>query len=209
MKKREEYVFDENYFSFYTLLTTLPKDYDVNDPENIAIFGQRLRYVRETVEERNNQIDRDDNGTHLTGPKYCEIKTAKSLAKALGVTPTTIKDYENGAYGTVPIKYLLDLYDIFGVTPHFLLGLTSDYDKVLSLDKDRNICYKDGKPEELDFPLSYPISLQRQAHNAIGDLMWHDPEKFQILGRLLTANKSVRETGFSILRAYLDNIDAV
>lgn len=209
MKKREEYVFDENYFKFYTMLTTLPKNYDVNKPENIEIFGQRLRYVRETVQERNAQIVYDDDGHQIIGPKYCQISTHSSLAKALGVTPTTIKDYENGTYRTVPVKYLLDLYDIFGVTPHFFLGLVSHYDKVLSLDKENNICYKDGKPEELDFPLAFPISLQRQAHNAIGDLMWHDPEKFQILGRLLVANKSVRETGFNMIKAYLDGIDPV
>lgn len=207
MKKKEEYIFDENYYSFYTHLTTLPKNYDPTDPENIRIFGQRLRHVRETVPERNAQIVYDDAGHPVMGPKYCEITTASSLAKALGVTSTTIKDYENGTYRMVPTKHLLDLYDIFGVTPHYFLGLVSDYDKSLSLDEDRNIIYKDGKPEELVFPIAFPVSMQRQTHNAIGDLMWHDPEKFQILGRLLVSKKHIRETGFNMLKAYLDGID--
>ena len=186
---------------------SIPKDYNPSDPENIRIFGQRLHHVRETVQERNAQIVYDDNGHQIGGPKYCKITTASSLAKALGVTSTTIKDYENGTYRTVPKKHLLDLYDIFGVTPHFFLGLVSDYNKSLSLDKDNNICYKDGKPEELVFPITFPVLMQRQTHNAIGNLMWHNPEKFQILGRLLVANKSVRETGFNMLKAYLDGID--
>lgn len=190
----------------------MPKGFNAKDEQRIKIFGDRLRTVLKTVEQRNNLIEtveyvnRDGKkyDLPLKGPKRCDVNNAKKLAERLNVTEANISRYINGKNRSVPVHFFFALYDIFGVSPHYFAGYTENMDAILQLDDDGEIVCKDGVPVELIDPMTDVFSAQQYVHSQFTSLLYESPEHFTTITDLLYADEHVRDGGFAILRTYLD-----
>ena len=53
-------------------------------------------------------------------------KTQQQIAQELGISQTMYARYERGA-NEMPIRHLIKLCEIYGVTSDYILGLSDDY----------------------------------------------------------------------------------
>ena len=196
--------YEDTFLENYLFLSRLPNDYDPKGHEEIRIFGERLQTVLDTVEERNGKPQLDEVGHRLSGDNDCSVRNAAQLAEALNLSPARISQFVNGNVKSVPMGHLFKLYDIFGVTPHYFLGLVSRMDGVLALDDQGNVIYKDGKPLETVFPMSSPSEKERKVHDQfLSKLYWETPKQYKILLDLLNADEKTRTIGFQMISLYL------
>lgn len=200
------------YKEYFDRIFTMPKDFDAKDKEKIAVFGERLSAVLEAAKNRNKEITTRKHVTKdgrecdlvIDGPNYCDVTNAKKLAERLNVTESNISRYIHGKNLSVPEHFFIHLYDIFGVTPHYLTGYTTDMYASLRLDDNREIVRKDGLPVEIKDPMTPIFSMQEYVRSQFTNLLFESPEHFSILTDLLCADENVRSGGFAILRTYLD-----
>ena len=191
---------------------TMPKDFDPKDKDKIKVFGERLRMVLSTVEDRNSQIITKKHVTKdgrkcdivLEGPKHCDVTSAKKLAARLNVTEANISRYINGKNLSVPMHFFIHLYDIFGVTPHYLTGYTENMYATLQLDNNREPVKKDGVNVEILDPMTPLFSAQQYVQAQFTNLLFESPDHFTTLTDLMYADEIVRNGAFAILRVYLD-----
>ena len=200
------------YEDYFKRTFTLPKDFDEKDPKKIKVFGERLSAVLEATKSRNKEISTKTHTTQdgrtcdlaIEGPKYCDVTTAKKLAERLGLTAANISRYIHGKNQSVPTQYFLHLYDIFGVTPHYLAGYTDNMYGTLLLDSNREIVCNDGIPVEICDPMTPIFSVQDYVRSQFTNLLFESPEHFSTLTDLMYADEIVRNGAFAILRVYLD-----
>lgn len=127
-------IVDTEFVSLYEMLSAMPTDFDPCDPDRIAIFADRLRSSRKNVIERNKQIV-EWEGRQISGPRYCAVHTLSDVATWLGVTPQMVSNYGNGKIKQIPTQHLIAFYDMFDVTPHYLVGYASKPEGIVVLDK--------------------------------------------------------------------------
>lgn len=200
------------YEDYFKRTFTLPKDFNEKDPKKIKVFGERLSAVLEAAKSRNNEIitrkhktkDGRECDLALEGPMYCDVTTSKKLAERLGLTAANISRYIHGKNQSVPTQYFIHLYDIFGVTPHYLTGYTDNMYGTLKLDSNREIVCEDGIPIEICDPMTPIFSVQDYVLSQFTNLLFESPEHFSTLTDLMYADESVRNGAFAILRTYLD-----
>ena len=193
----------DTYTEERKLLTTYPKDFNPKDPKRICIFGERMRALRENVETRNAQIIYD-NGKPILGPAYCDIRTQEDLARKLHVSTMWVSNYESGRKKSVPMNKLLEICDAYDATPHYLLGYSSEPDRIITFDANGNIeCDSKGKPIETVMPFFWPELAQTQAYMNFVEIEKANPKHFRILCELLNSSKKVQIICFSVISTLL------
>ena len=217
MTEKQEY-FIENFPSDFKAIFTMPENYDPRDRETVLIFGKRLKYLLETAEKRNKEneafysYDEEHaswNQLPIGKIKQCLVFTEKDLATALGVTKPAISQYINGRNGSVPDQYFFRLYEIFGVTPHFLTGYVDDVCERLVLDDERRPVYENGQLCTKVDSFTHGMFLERYAYYQFETLLYSSFERFSIFSDFLSADRIIQDGGFAILKAYLDSHKAV
>lgn len=206
-------VSSEAFRQEFEMIFKMPKDFNPKDEYRIKVFGERLKAVIKSVEQRNSEIEevehRDKKGKlrtiAISGPKYCDINTARKLAEKLGITEANISRYIHGENRSVPMHFFFQLYDIYGATPHYLTGYTDEIGATLRLDIDGEIVYKDGEPVKLVSPMVPIFSLQQYVQKQFSELLFSSPKQFSTITDLLYSSKDVREEAFRLLRQYLDS----
>lgn len=195
------------FIDFQEMYLKMPKGYNPTDKVLIKTFGERLGTVRKEISKRNAQIQYVGD-FQLKGPKYCTIKTQTDLANALGVSQAMISKYESGDMTEIPEDLFLKLYDIYGVTPHYLLGYTHEWDRHLVIDKNgepkKN---KAGEIIEAINPLEQNYSMQSMVEDMVQNIIWTAPNQFAVIVKLMTANEKIRNNGIEMIRLYLEAVD--
>ena len=205
-------VSSETFRKEFELIFRMPKGFDPKDQYRVKVFGERLNEVIESVEQRNSMIKEIEHWDRkgklrtisLSGPKYCDVTTARKLAERLHISEANISRYIHGVNKSIPMHFFFDLYDIFGATPHYMAGYTDEIDTILRLDSDGEIVYKDGLPVKLVCPMVPIFSSQQYVHEHFSELLFSSPQHFSTITDLLYADKSLQEEAFSVLRQYLD-----
>lgn len=198
-------IVDPEFEQLYSWLTTMPADFDPRDKDRIKIFAERLTAARLAVTER---LKKDGGYLDplMCGPRYCFVQTQKEAAEWIGVTSQRISQYEKGNITTIPVQYLIAFYDMYNVTPHYLLGYTSEPDKFLRFTEDGSIlCNKDGKPIESYYPMEHPVLSQKTAINILSRLAGQDTKQFLTLCKFLNSSEQTLKTGFEILDVLIQN----
>lgn len=213
MTPRQEY-FATQFQSDFKALFTMPEDYDPKDKKTIKVFGERLRYLLQTAEERNKENEAfytldEARASFLQLPigklKQCQVFTAKELAKKLGVTGAAISQYMNGNIVSVPEQHFFTLYDIFGATPHYLTGYVNGICERLVLNDDRKPVFENGQPRVVEDNFTHGMFLERYAFYLFDTLLYSSFERFSIFSDFLNADRTIQDGGFAILKAYLDS----
>lgn len=187
-----------------SLFTAYPSDFCATDPKHIKIFGERLYALRKNARERNSEIVYIE-GKASYGPLYCDVVTQSDLARKLHVSTQWVSNYETGKKKSIPMDRLLEICSIFGATPHYLLGYTSQPDRVLIV-KDGNVeCDKDGKPNEYLFPFSDINLSQKKANITFAGLEMSNPKQFHVLCELLNLGPKAKEVCFSTMSTLLQS----
>jgi len=209
----------QEYFATYfqddfRAMFTMPEDYDPKNKKTIQVFGERLRFLLNTAEDRNkeNRAYYSWDETHrsfLQRPigkiKQCNVFTAKELAKRLGVSGAAISQYMKGDIATIPDQYFFALYDIFGATPHYLTGYVDGICERLVLDDDRKPVFENGQPRVVEDNFTHGMFLERYAFYLFDTLLYSSFERFSIFSDFLNADRTIQDGGFAILKAYLDS----
>ena len=141
-------IVDAEFSDLYEKLTLMPHNFNKKDPRRIKVFAERLRNSRESVTKRNKDIQYR-NGHDTEGPRYCNITTQDQVAKWLGITPARVSQIESGKIREIPMDYLIAFYDMFDVTPHYLLGYTDSPDETLAVLKEDFLVDKNGNCTKL------------------------------------------------------------
>lgn len=197
-------IVDDEFLELYEMLTFIPPHFDKKDPERIKIFAERLRQSREAVAERNAQI-KYVYGHEIEGPRYCNVTTQKQVAEWLGITEARVSQYENGKIIEIPMKHLVAFYDMFDVTPHYLLGYTDSPDKNLAVRKGMLLTDDEGKYKTVEYPMKHPILSQKKAINILSILSWRKTDWFITLTRFLRADDQTLELGFKLFKGLLES----
>lgn len=217
MTSRQEY-FATQFQSDFKALFTMPENYDPKDKKTIKVFGERLRYLLQTAEERNKENEAfytldEARATFTQLPigklKQCQVFTAKELAQKLGVSGAAISQYMKGSIVTVPEQHFFALYDIFGATPHYLTGYVDGICERLVLDDNRKPVYENEQLCIVEDPFTHGMYLEKYAFYLFESLLYSSYEEFTIFSDFLSADKQIQNGGFAILRAYLDSHKAV
>ena len=203
MLKRRPIV-DDEFLELYEMLTYIPPDFNKKDPKRIKVFAERLRKSREAVVERNAQI-KYEYGHAIAGPRYCNVTTQKQVAEWLGITEASVSNYENGKIREIPLKHLVAFYDMFDVTPHYLLGYTDSPEKILAVRKGKLITDDEGKYMTIEYPMNHPILSQKKAINILSILSWRKTDWFITLSNFLRADDQTLELGFKLLKVLLES----
>lgn len=198
-------IVDTEFEQMYKWLTAMPADFDPRDKERIKIFSERLTAARLAVTERL-KTEGHYQDPLMCGPRYCFVQTQKEAADWIGVTPQRISQYEKGNISAIPVQHLLAFYDMYNVTPHYLLGYTSKPDRFLRFAEDGSVmCNKDGKPIESFYPLEHPVLSQKNSIHILSMLASQDTKRFLTLCKFLNSSDQTLKTGFDILDVLIQN----
>lgn len=217
MTSRQKY-FADHFPSDFNALFTMPNNYDPKNKKTIQVFGERLKYLLQTAEERNKENEAiytydEAHATFRQLPigkiKQCQVFTAKELAKKLDVSGAAISQYMNGSIARVPDQHFFALYEIFGATPHYLTGYVDGICERLVLDDDKNPVYENGHLCVAEDPFTHGMHLETYAYCLFESLLYSSYEQFSIFSDFLSADKQIQNGGFAILRAYMDSHKAV
>lgn len=197
-------IVEDSFADVYESLTIYPPDFDPKDPDRIKIFAKRLKESREQVTKRNGEIKYWQNHP-IEGPRYCCVTTQEEVASWLGLSVQRISQYENGKIKAIPTEYLVAFYDMFGVSPHYLLGYTDEYDELLASRNGELLKKEDGTYVIVKEPISFPVLSQKTVVTILTRLVWKKAQWFLTLCKFLRASDQTMETGFKILDVLLES----
>ncbi len=158
----------------YSDLMRMPDDFDPGAPERKRIFSERLRTARRNAAKslKSKQIDREVE-RDLFGKNSPLVATQDDVANWLGVTKTTVSNYENpNKIAKIPVEYLLSFYDMFEVTPHYLVGYTDQPDGILLQENGHFMVDEKGNYKVGYYPFSHPILSQKMSVDAFTALAY-------------------------------------
>lgn len=188
---------DKGFLQLYEILNNMPPDFDRYDKNRIAIFAKRLREARETVAQKI-QEEGISFDPATPGSNYCNIRTQKQVAELLGVKPQRVSQYEQGNIESIPVQHLIKFYEMFNVTPHYLVGYTDSPNAVL-------VKAPQGEYTEARDPLQYPILPYKESAQILSILAWANSEYFLTLCKFLKSSDQTLKTGFELLNVLIKN----
>lgn len=203
---------DETIFApLYSDLMKMPDDFDPGDPERKRIFSERLRTTRRNAAKSIKSKQLDCNAENLyIGRNSPIVATQSDVANWFGITKATVSNYENyentNKYGKIPVEYLLSFYDMFEVTPHYLVGYTDRPDGILLMENDDQFMVdENGNYKVGYYPFSHPILTQKKSVDAFNALCYVNANWFTTLCQFLACDDAVLETGFELLEIIVKN----
>lgn len=195
-------IIEDEYWDIYESLTLLPPGFNPKDPEKIKLFAERLKSTRQSISKQNPST-KHQTGLEIEGPRSCNVTTQEQVAKWLGLTPARVSQIENGKIEQIPVEYLVSFYDMFNVTPHYLLGYTHSPQETLLVRSGKILTDDNGEYKVGILPMTYPLLSQKKAITILSVLASRNIDWFLTLGCFLRADDKTLETGFNILNALM------
>lgn len=212
-KEEEDLKYNYNY----------PEDFKITDPQVVAAFFKRFadlrerrqklrleldekkKYETETPEANEKEAEEEQRRKKLKQELENKKWTREECARAIGISEAMLSKYENGKPKSIPQNRLDAICDYFSVTTHYMLGISSEYDKIVEIDRFGKIVYnQDGKPRELTQAfISYPI-LAEDAVKRYEALYKEHPTMFWSIHHLINAPEAKRKKVAVILEQLAD-----
>lgn len=185
---------------------TYPKDFDFKEEKNIKKFSERLNEIQKLRKEESKNFTKTEILTMENVYKSRKNWASKDLAKDLGITPVMVSKYKNGKT-PIPKERLPQICSFYGVTAHYLLGLTNDRDGILEFDNNGNIIYdNNGKPKEIkNLPIEFTPVSALQAIYMYGNLYDTNRSFFWLISQLMNASKQKQLLCIDILARLLNS----